>query len=447
MSTTISQTDHQAGHEAGHEAGAPDDGFSLDADEGAVNQGDAAPEQMHEPAAPVVVRRNAGFAALVGAAASAIAIAYLWRATQSAAPLDWALCGVMAAIGAIYLTHLVDARTPLLVADDLGVRIRLGRQWRGLPWDAVEAVVVTTRRGPLKDGRLVFAPHNIERALDGLDGRGRRAAAMNQKMYGAALAVPLGLTTRVSAPGSELAGQLAALSEERADVIEATSSPEVDQAVEPEVEPAEDSEVGHYDSLPLAELAEQAEEEPSDSAYESYESYEPDAAEPDLEETEPKPRRSVVPGLATFVSRVGRGRRKDVDAHLVPEETDPEALSDEEWQPEPEEQEEPDTAEPTDEPDRRRGTARARHPRAADRAVSVRSPAADASTRLAGRRPGRRARRPDRSRGPGPRPRRHPPAATAPGERCASPHRRRRAGRARPHRAAGRQGAADLQAG
>ena len=34
---------------------------------------------------PVVVRRNAGLAALVGAGASAIAIAYLWRATQSAA--------------------------------------------------------------------------------------------------------------------------------------------------------------------------------------------------------------------------------------------------------------------------------------------------------------------------------------------------------------------------
>ena len=63
---------------------------------------------------PVVVRRNAGLAALVGAGASAIAIAYLWRATQSAAALDWALCLVMASIAAVYLTNLVDARTPLL---------------------------------------------------------------------------------------------------------------------------------------------------------------------------------------------------------------------------------------------------------------------------------------------------------------------------------------------
>ena len=138
MSATISQTDHETGHQTGH---VDADGFTHELDQGEAHQGDASPEQMNEPAAPVVVRRNAGFAALVGAAASAIAIAYLYRATQSAAPLDWALCGVMAAIGTIYLAHLVDARTPLLVADDLGVRIRLGRQWRGLPWDAVEAVV------------------------------------------------------------------------------------------------------------------------------------------------------------------------------------------------------------------------------------------------------------------------------------------------------------------
>jgi hypothetical protein len=148
---------------------------------------------------PVVVRRNAGLAALVGGAASAIAIAYLWRASVSGSPLDWALCVVLAGIAAFHLANLVDARTPLLVADELGVRIRLGNQWRGLPWDAVGSVQVQPRRGLLTDGRLLFVPHSLGRALDGLDARGRRAAALNQRLYGAALAVPVGLTTRVSA--------------------------------------------------------------------------------------------------------------------------------------------------------------------------------------------------------------------------------------------------------
>ena len=107
---------------------------------------------------PVVVRRNAGLAALVGAGASAIAIAYLWRATQTAAPLDWVLCGVLAVIATYYLATFVDARTPLLVADELGVRIRLGNQWRGLPWDAVDRVVVQPRRGLFRDCLLYTSP-------------------------------------------------------------------------------------------------------------------------------------------------------------------------------------------------------------------------------------------------------------------------------------------------
>ncbi len=170
---------------------------------------------------PVVVRRNAVLAALIGAAASTVAIAYLWRASQTGSVLDWALCAVMAGIAALYLANLVDARTPLLVADHLGVRIRLGNQWRGLPWDAVGQVRIVPRRGLVRDGRLAFSPHSMARALEGLDARGRRAAALNQKMYGAALAVPMGLTTRITGPGSPeaLSDSIAALAEGRTDVV------------------------------------------------------------------------------------------------------------------------------------------------------------------------------------------------------------------------------------
>ncbi|MGH3445528.1 MAG: helix-turn-helix domain-containing protein, partial [Nocardioidaceae bacterium] len=125
-------------------------------------------------------------------------IAYLWRATESGALVDWALCVALGLIGAFHLAGLVDARTPLLVADTHGVRVRLGGQWRGLPWDAVATVVVLPRRGLLRDGRLCFSPHSLSRALDGLDARGRRAAALNRTLHGAALAVPMGLTTRIS---------------------------------------------------------------------------------------------------------------------------------------------------------------------------------------------------------------------------------------------------------
>ena len=38
-----------------------------------------------------------------------------------------------------------DARTPLLVADETGLRVRLGRRWTGVPWEQVERVEVEAR--------------------------------------------------------------------------------------------------------------------------------------------------------------------------------------------------------------------------------------------------------------------------------------------------------------
>jgi len=315
---------------------------------------------------PVVVRRNAGLAALVGAGASAIAIAYLWRATQSGAALDWALCLVMASIAAVYLTNLVDARTPLLVADELGVRIRLGNQWRGLPWDAVDRVVVQPRRGLFRDGRLMFAPHSLSRALDGLDARGRRAAALNQKVYGAALAVPMGITTRVSAHGTDLADGIAALAQGRADVVvvqpepdvvpeaEPTERAEVDPDEQPEAAAARPSGLGsrlaarrtrateETDPGERPEAAHEPEEPQLDRVPTALqtspvvEQAEPEAREPEVdhadgiaeaddvaEDTEERPvRRSLLGGLGTVVSRVAKGRSHDVDADAEVPDTD-----------------------------------------------------------------------------------------------------------------------------
>ncbi len=227
---------------------------------------------------PVVVRRNAGLAALVGAGASAIAIAYLWRAITSQAPADWALCVLMAGIAAVHLAHLVDARTPLLIADDLGMRIRLGSQWRGLPWDAVDTVVVQPRRSLFRDGRLVFDPQGQDQSLDGLDARGRRAAALNQRLYGAPLAVPLSLTTRVSTHG-RLVDDLAALAGHRAAIV-----------------------TGVVRDLDTAE--------PTD----------PQVLPDRRPEVEPV-RRSILGGLGTVVSRAAKGRSRDLDsrARAVPD--------------------------------------------------------------------------------------------------------------------------------
>ena len=173
----------------------------------------------------VEVRRNAVVSAVLGAAASAIAIAYLWRAAETGHVVDWALCGILGLVGAVFLHSLLDARTPLLVADEMGVRIRLGTTWRGLPWEAIERVVVRPRRGLLHDGSLVMQLTNVARTIEGLEGRARRHAALNRKVYGGALAVPLGVATRTDTPDQELSDRIAGLSRGRAEVVTLIAPP------------------------------------------------------------------------------------------------------------------------------------------------------------------------------------------------------------------------------
>lgn len=183
----------------------------------------------------VVVRRNAGLAALVGGLASAVAIAWAARAAETGLVLDWALAGVLGLIGIGYLAALVDARTPLLVADTQGVRIRLGRAWRGLPWGALARVEHTPRRGLLRDGRLVMVVHNPARLLEELDGSARRQSRLSQRLYGAPFALPLGLSTRVAGAGEGLTTALTALAAGSSQVVEIGTT-EVPVEVDPETQ-------------------------------------------------------------------------------------------------------------------------------------------------------------------------------------------------------------------
>ncbi len=99
------------------------------------------------------VRRNAGLAALVGGASAAVAVAYLVRAAGSGGWLDLVLALVTGAIAAASLRDLLDARTPLLVADEQGVRLREGDQWHAWLWEGLESVHHEDRHG-LQDGRI-----------------------------------------------------------------------------------------------------------------------------------------------------------------------------------------------------------------------------------------------------------------------------------------------------
>lgn len=181
---------------------------SLEGRDGSA--GPAGPELGLAPD-PVEVGRRAGLAALVGGAASAVAIAYLARAAATGAVLDWVLVGLLGLLAVVWLRAFLDARTPLLVADQMGVRLRLGRTWQGLPWSAVRQVEHQPRRGWLRDGRLSVVPFNEDRVLGQLDRRAARHVTWARRWYGAPLALPIGLGTKVSTGGQDLVASLQAL--------------------------------------------------------------------------------------------------------------------------------------------------------------------------------------------------------------------------------------------
>ncbi len=210
--------------------------------------GPPSPEPLGLTPDVVEVHRNGGLAALVGAVASGVGIAYLARATSTGAWLDWTLFAVMGLLGIVHLFAFVDARTPLLVADTQGVRIRLGRSWRGMPWGALARVEHRPRRGVLRDGRLILVARNPERVLEELDAGGRRQSRIAQRMYGAPFAVPLALSTRVSGAGGDLTDALTRLAGDTAMVVE------VEVAVAPQAETV-DAEPDVPDHAPEPELA------------------------------------------------------------------------------------------------------------------------------------------------------------------------------------------------
>lgn len=247
----------------------------------------------------VEVRRSAAVAAGVGLTASAVAIAYLGRATQTGSALDWAFVVAMGLLGAYWLVGLVDARTPLLVADAQGIRIRLGRTWRGLPWTAVHHVEHTPRRGLLRDGRLVVVPHNLELIEAELTGTGKRHTSISRLLHGAPFAVPLGLSTRVSGADGDLTEALGRVARDASQIVV--------------LEPA----------------ADEVEETPEDVTGEAAEPVEPEAVEPEPVEPEPvESEVAVEPVVASptpaALRETGAARRSEVRRDVVVDENEPE---------------------------------------------------------------------------------------------------------------------------
>ncbi len=162
------------------------------------------------------IRRRTGLVAGVAVGSGALGAAYLWRfavSTSEVALLVGLLLGAMAVLHGVAWS---TARTPLLVADDTGLRVRLGSAWTGVPWSQVERVEID-ERGRLSDGHVLVEVADDAAPLAGASRRSRLAAWSNTRLYGAPLAVPYGVATRVTT--DDVATELSRLASGRAPVV------------------------------------------------------------------------------------------------------------------------------------------------------------------------------------------------------------------------------------
>jgi hypothetical protein len=162
----------------------------------------------------VAVRRNVWLSGVVAGLATLIGAGYLARGSSV---LDTAIGIGLLVVALVHASALVSARTPVLVADEQGIRLRVGLAWRGLPWTSVRQVVVEHADNLLREGRLVVVPRDAASVTDHLDGLGRLHLRWNELWYGAALSVPLGMTTLTDS--RDLGGDLDRLADGRTDVV------------------------------------------------------------------------------------------------------------------------------------------------------------------------------------------------------------------------------------
>jgi len=189
----------------------------------------------------VEVRRNGRLSAAVAVAAALAAVAFFLRGGG----VDIAIGLVMLVVAAAQAWTAYDARTPLLLIDEQGVRLRFGRAWRGIPWSGVEEIEHTPRprswTGWWRDGRLAVLLADEEEAVAELPGPAQRHARLTERLYGVPFAVPLGLGTHVLGDGGDLTAAIASVAGESVGVVEIDPAFAVEMAA-PEEEPtAEES--------------------------------------------------------------------------------------------------------------------------------------------------------------------------------------------------------------
>ncbi|GAA3150152.1 hypothetical protein JOF29_008279 [Kribbella aluminosa] len=134
-----------------------------------------------------------------GLAVGAALVALGFAASGSTSPtgiLRWIVAAAFAVLAVVCARVLTVGE--MLVADDVGIRLRIGHEWVGTRWEDIEEVTVLQRRHPLDDGRIAVHLQDPGPILGALPSSTRKTTDANRRLTGSSLAIPFGLTARPS---------------------------------------------------------------------------------------------------------------------------------------------------------------------------------------------------------------------------------------------------------
>jgi hypothetical protein len=156
---------------------------------------------------------NTRLTSALSAAAGLVAVLLWARALGGGSALDGVLAAAVSLIAvASAVIAVSSARSPLLVADRRGVRVKIGGEWCGFPWISISEYHVEPRRLPWTDGHLLIQVQHSSHVTESLSERSQRRVAASQRRHHAELSLPLGAITGVSRGDErQLAGRLAVL--------------------------------------------------------------------------------------------------------------------------------------------------------------------------------------------------------------------------------------------
>jgi hypothetical protein len=126
-----------------------------------------------------------------------VAIGFAASASSTAAGvLRWIAAAAFAVLALVCARALTVG--DMLVADEVGIRLRIGSEWIGTRWEDIDQVTVLKRRHLLDDGRIAVHLHDPGPILGAMPSSTRKTTDANRRLTGSSLAVPFGLTARPS---------------------------------------------------------------------------------------------------------------------------------------------------------------------------------------------------------------------------------------------------------